>query len=228
MDADYSQIELRILAHISGDENMSEAFINNADIHTQTAAKIMKLPVEEVTPQIRSRAKAVNFGIVYGIGAFSLAKDVGITVKEASGFIANYLDTFTGVKEYMNTITQFAKDNGYVATLYNRKRILPEINNSNRNIQEMGKRMAMNTPIQGTSADIIKIAMVRVSNRLKAENMQAKLILQVHDELIVEAPLAEADKAAAILVEEMQNAAQLSVPLKVDVNKGENWYVAKG
>ena len=228
VDADYSQIELRILAHISGDENMREAFINNADIHTQTAAKIMKLDVEDVTPQIRSRAKAVNFGIVYGIGAFSLAKDVGITVKEASQFIQNYLDTFTGVKEYMSTITQFAKDNGYVSTLYNRKRILPEINNSNRNIQEMGKRMAMNTPIQGTSADIIKIAMVKVANRLKAENMQAKLILQVHDELIVEAPLAEADKAAKILVEEMQNAAQLSVPLKVDVNKGENWYVAKG
>lgn len=228
VDADYSQIELRILAHISGDENMREAFINNADIHTQTAAKIMKLDVEDVTPQIRSRAKAVNFGIVYGIGAFSLAKDVGITVKEASQFIQNYLDTFTGVKEYMSTITQFAKDNGYVSTLYNRKRILPEINNSNRNIQEMGKRMAMNTPIQGTSADIIKIAMVKVASRLKAENMQAKLILQVHDELIVEAPLAEADKAAKILVEEMQNAAQLSVPLKVDVNKGENWYVAKG
>ncbi|MBR2028771.1 MAG: DNA polymerase I [Oscillospiraceae bacterium] len=228
VDADYSQIELRILAHISGDENMREAFINNADIHTQTAAKIMKLDVEDVTPQIRSRAKAVNFGIVYGIGAFSLAKDVGITVKEASQFIANYLDTFTGVREYMNTITQFAKDNGYVATLYNRKRILPEINNSNRNIQEMGKRMAMNTPIQGTSADIIKIAMVKVAKRLKDEGMQAKLILQVHDELIVEAPVEEADKAASILVEEMQNAAQLSVPLKVDVNKGENWYAAKG
>lgn len=227
VDADYSQIELRILAHISGDESMREAFINNADIHTQTAAKIMKLPIEAVTPEIRSSAKAVNFGIVYGIGAFSLSKDVGITVKEASQFIKNYLDTFVGVKEYMNTITQFAKENGYVATLYNRKRILPEINNSNRNIQEMGKRMAMNTPIQGTSADIIKIAMVKVSQRLKAENMKAKLILQVHDELIVEAPLEEAEKAAAILQEEMQNAAQLSVPLKVDVNKGENWYVAK-
>ena len=228
VDADYSQIELRILAHISGDESMRSAFINNEDIHTQTAAKIMHLPVEEVTPQIRSRAKAVNFGIVYGIGAFSLAKDVGISMKEASQFIANYLDTFVGVKEYMSTITQFAKDNGYVSTLYNRKRILPEISNSNRNIQEMGKRMAMNTPIQGTSADIIKIAMVKVSQRLKDEGMRAKLILQVHDELIVEAPLDEADKAAAILAEEMQNAAQLSVPLKVDVNKGENWYVAKG
>ncbi|MBE6878616.1 MAG: DNA polymerase I [Ruminococcaceae bacterium] len=228
LDADYSQIELRILAHISGDESMREAFINNEDIHTQTAAKIMKLPVEMVTPQIRSRAKAVNFGIVYGIGAFSLAKDVGITVKEASQFISNYLDTFVGVKEYMNTITQFAKDNGYVATLYNRKRILPEISNSNRNIQEMGKRMAMNTPIQGTSADIIKIAMVKVANRLRDEGLKAKLILQVHDELIVEAPLDEAEKAAQILGEEMRNAAQLSVPLKVDVNRGENWYVAKG
>ncbi|MBR5251765.1 MAG: DNA polymerase I [Oscillospiraceae bacterium] len=228
LDADYSQIELRILAHISGDESMRNAFINNEDIHTQTAAKIMNLPVEMVTPQIRSRAKAVNFGIVYGIGAFSLAKDVGITVKEASQFIQNYLDTFTGVKEYMNTITAFAKENGYVSTLYNRKRILPEINNSNRNIQEMGKRMAMNTPIQGTSADIIKIAMVRVNQRLKEEGLRAKLILQVHDELIVEAPLEEAQKAAEILGDAMRNAAQLSVPLKVDVNKGENWYVAKG
>ena len=228
LDADYSQIELRILAHISGDESMRSAFINDEDIHTQTAAKIMHLPVEMVTPQIRSRAKAVNFGIVYGIGAFSLAKDVGITVKEASQFIQNYLDTFVGVKEYMNTITQFAKENGYVSTLYNRRRILPEINNSNRNIQEMGKRMAMNTPIQGTSADIIKIAMVKVAQRLKEEGLKAKLILQVHDELIVEAPLEEADRAAEILGEEMRNAAQLSVPLKVDVNKGENWYAAKG
>ncbi|MBE6888246.1 MAG: DNA polymerase I [Ruminococcaceae bacterium] len=228
VDADYSQIELRILAHISGDENMIASFINNEDIHTQTAAKIMNLPVEMVTPQIRSRAKAVNFGIVYGIGAFSLAKDVGITVKEASQFINNYLDTFTGVKEYMNTIVQFAKDNGYVSTLYNRKRILPEISNSNRNIQEMGKRMAMNTPIQGTSADIIKIAMVKVSQRLKDEGLKAKLILQVHDELIVEAPEEEAQRAMEILREEMQNSAVLSVPLKVDVNVGENWYVAKG
>lgn len=228
LDADYSQIELRILAHISGDETMRNAFTEDKDIHTQTAAKIMNLPEDMVTPQIRSRAKAVNFGIVYGIGAFSLAKDVGISVKEASLFIANYLDTFTGVKEYMNTIVQFAKDNGYVSTLYNRKRILPEIHNSNRNVQEMGKRMAMNTPIQGTSADIIKIAMVKVSQRLKEEGLEAKLILQVHDELIVEAPEAEAEKAAAILGEEMSNAAQLSVPLKVDVNKGENWYAAKG
>ena len=228
LDADYSQIELRILAHISGDETMRTAFIEDKDIHTQTAAKIMKLPEDMVTPQIRSRAKAVNFGIVYGIGAFSLAKDVGITVKEASQFIANYLDTFTGVKEYMNSIVQFAKDNGYVSTLYNRKRILPEIHNSNRNVQEMGKRMAMNTPIQGTSADIIKIAMVKVSQRLKEEGLKSKLILQVHDELIVEAPFDEAEKAAVILGEEMRNAAQLSVPLKVDVNKGENWYVAKG
>ncbi len=228
VDADYSQIELRILAHISGDETMRNAFIENQDIHTQTAAKIMHLAPEEVTPQIRSRAKSVNFGIVYGIGAFSLSKDVGITVKEAKQFIDNYLDTFKGVREYMNTITQFAKDNGYVTTLYNRKRILPELNNSNRNIQELGKRMAMNTPIQGTSADIIKIAMVKVAQRLKDEGMQARLILQVHDELIVEAPVAEAQKAAEILQQEMQNAAELSVPLKVDVNTGENWYAAKG
>ena len=228
LDADYSQIELRILAHISGDRVMRDAFLNGEDIHARTASQVLKMPIEMVTPQLRSRAKAVNFGIVYGIGAFSLSKDTGMTVKEADAFIKDYLHNFSGVAEYMNSITAFAKEYGYVNTLYNRKRILPEINNSNKNVQALGARMAMNTPIQGTSADIIKIAMVKVYNRLKAEGLKAQLVLQVHDELIVEAPLDEVEKAAAILSEEMQNAAQLSIPLKADVNCGKNWYIAKG
>lgn len=228
LDADYSQIELRILAHISGDTVMRDAFINGEDIHARTASQVLKLPIEMVTPQLRSRAKAVNFGIVYGIGAFSLSKDTGMTVKEADAFIKDYLHNFSGVAEYMNSITRFAREHGYVTTLYNRKRLLPEINNSNKNVQALGARMAMNTPIQGTSADIIKIAMVRVYNRLKKENMKSQLVLQVHDELIVEAPFDEVEKASLILSEEMQNAAQLSVPLKADVNSGENWYIAKG
>ncbi len=228
LDADYSQIELRILAHISGDKVMSEAFLNGEDIHARTASQVMKLPMEMITPQLRSRAKAVNFGIVYGIGAFSLAKDTGMTVKEADAFIKDYLHNFSGVSEYMDAITAFAKEHGYVNTLYNRKRLLPEINNSNKNVQALGARMAMNTPIQGTAADIIKIAMVKVYNRLKAEGLKSQLVLQVHDELIVEAPLDEMEKAAAILSYEMQNAAQLSIPLKADVNSGENWYIAKG
>jgi len=228
LDADYSQIELRILAHISGDKVMADAFLNGEDIHARTASQVLKMPMEMITPQLRSRAKAVNFGIVYGIGAFSLSKDTGMTVKEADAFIKDYLHNFSGVAEYMNTITAFAKEHGYVTTLYNRKRLLPEINNSNKNVQALGARMAMNTPIQGTSADIIKIAMVRVYNRLKAEKMKSQLVLQVHDELIVEAPFDEVEKASAILSEEMQNAAQLSVPLKADVNSGTNWYIAKG
>lgn len=228
LDADYSQIELRILAHISDDEMMKKAFINGEDIHTQTAAAILHLPTEMITSKLRSRAKAVNFGIVYGIGAFSLAKDTGISVKEADSFIKDYLETFKGVRAYMADITDFAKKNGYVTTLYNRKRLLPEMNNSNKNIQALGARMAMNTPIQGTSADIIKIAMVRVANRLAKEGLKAKLVLQVHDELIVETPFEEVDRARKILSEEMVGAAQLSVPLSADVNVGENWYAAKG
>ncbi|MDD3428712.1 MAG: DNA polymerase I [Oscillospiraceae bacterium] len=228
LDADYSQIELRILAHISGDEAMIEAFNSGADIHRSTAAKIYGLPDEMVTSQLRSSAKAVNFGIVYGIGAFSLSKDINVSVKEADAFIKNYLDNFKGVKQYMDTTIAEGTKNGYVATMYGRRRPLPELSSSNRNIKMLGERMAMNTPIQGTAADIIKLAMVRVAQRLAQEGLEAKLILQVHDELIVECPLAEQEKAAAILGEEMQNAAKLKVCLKADVNSGENWYDAKG
>ncbi|MEG2770558.1 MAG: DNA polymerase, partial [Oscillospiraceae bacterium] len=228
LDADYSQIELRILAHISDDETMKTAFLEGKDIHQSTAAKIYGVPENMITPQLRSSAKAVNFGIVYGIGAFSLSKDIGVSVKEADAFIKSYLDNFSGVREYMDKTVQFAKDNGYVKTLFNRRRALPEIQSSNFNVRSLGERMAMNTPIQGTAADIIKIAMIRVSKRLEDENLKAKLVLQVHDELIVEAPENEKEVAAKILGEEMQNAAKLAVPLRADVNTGLNWLEAKG
>lgn len=228
LDADYSQIELRILAAISDDEHMKAAFAAGEDIHRATAARVFDLPMDMVTPQLRSRAKAVNFGIVYGIGAFSLAKDINVSVKEADAFIKHYLEEYSGVKNYMDSTIAAGRENGYVTTLYGRRRALPELAAANRNIRALGERMAMNTPIQGTAADIIKLAMIKVSQRLAAEGLAAKLILQVHDELIVEAPLNEADKAALILGEEMQNAAKLSVALPAEVSRGKNWYAAKG
>lgn len=227
-DADYSQIELRILAHISDDENMKQAFLDGEDIHRATAARVHGLPPAMVTPQLRSSAKAVNFGIVYGIGAFSLSKDIGVSVKEADAFIKSYLDSFPGVKSYMDRTVAFGTDHGYVTTLYGRRRPLPELASSNRNVHALGERLALNTPIQGTAADIIKLAMIGVWRRLRAEGLKARLILQVHDELIVETPFDEAEKVAAILKEEMEGAASLSVPLSVDVHTGENWLEAKG
>ena len=227
VDADYSQIELRVLAHISQDKNMIAAFTSGEDIHTQTASQVFGLPPLFVTPELRRRAKAVNFGIVYGIGAFSLAQDIGVSIAEADRYIKDYLETYSGVKQYMEQTVAFAQENGYVSTLYHRRRYLPELASSNKNIQAFGRRVAMNTPIQGTAADIIKIAMVRVWERLRREGMSSRLILQVHDELIVEAPEAEAARAAAILREEMEQAAQLAVPLLVDVHTGKSWYDAK-
>lgn len=228
LDADYSQIELRILAHIAGDETMREAFESGQDIHRTTAAKVHGIAPEDVTPALRSSAKAVNFGIVYGIGAFSLSKDIGVSVKEADAFIKTYLGNFPSVKHYMDETIAKGRENGYVTTLYGRRRTLPELASSNFNLRALGERMAMNTPIQGTAADIIKLAMVRVHRRLAAEGLRAKLILQVHDELIVECPADEQERAAAILGEEMRGAASLSVPLSADVNSGETWYDAKG
>lgn len=226
-DADYSQIELRVLSHIADDEEMIKAFNDDVDIHTVTASQVFNMPLELVTPLMRSRAKAVNFGIVYGIGAFSLAKDIGVTRKEADDYIKGYLRHYAGVDKYMETVAKDAKENGYVSTLWGRRRYLPELNSSNGMLRAFGERVARNMPIQGTAADIIKIAMVRVYNRLKAENMDAKLILQVHDELIVEAPENEIDKAAKILSEEMENACKMKVRLRADVNTGKTWYDAK-
>ncbi len=227
-DADYSQIELRVLAHIADDEEMLKAFNDEVDIHTVTASQVFNMPIQLVTPLMRSRAKAVNFGIVYGIGAFSLAKDIGVTRKEADEYIKGYLRHYSGVDKYMETVVADAKEKGYVATLWGRRRYLPELTASNGMLRAFGERVARNMPIQGTAADIIKIAMVRVYNRLKTEKMEAKLILQVHDELIVEAPENEIEKASKILGEEMENACKMKVRLRADVNTGKTWFDAKG
>ena len=228
VDADYSQIELRVLAHIADDTEMIKAFKNGTDVHTVTASQVFGMPVDMVSSTMRSRAKAVNFGIVYGIGAFSLAKDIGVTRKEADNYIKAYLAHYSGVDSYMNEVVEKAKNQGYVDTMFGRRRYLPELTASNRNLRAFGERVARNMPIQGTAADIIKIAMIRVFNRLKSENMKSRLILQVHDELIVESPKEEAEKAAAILKEEMENAVKLNVPLIADANIGDTWYDAKG
>ena len=227
-DADYSQIELRVLAHIADDKAMIQAFKDGTDVHTVTASQVFNMPADMVTSSMRSKAKAVNFGIVYGIGAFSLAKDIGVSRKEADNYIKAYLSHYSGVDKYMQAVTEKAKKCGYVDTMFGRRRYLPELTSSNFNLRSFGERVARNMPIQGTAADIIKIAMVRVYDRLKAENMRARLILQVHDELIVEAPEDEAEKAAAILREEMENAVSLSVPLTADAHIGRTWYDAKG
>lgn len=223
VDADYSQIELRLLAHISGDKHMQEAFLSGEDIHTVTASQVFNTPIDEVTPLQRSRAKAVNFGIVYGISAWSLAQDIGVMQSEAKAYMEAYLSKYDGVREYMKAIVEKAKHDGYVQTLYARRRYLPELKSSNFNTRSFGERVALNMPIQGTAADIIKLAMVNVYNRFKAEGLKAKLILQVHDELICECPEVETQRVSDILREEMSGAARLSVPLTVDVKTGHSW-----
>ena len=227
VDADYSQIELRVLAHISGDENMQKAFRDNIDIHTVTASEVFNVPINMVTPLMRSRAKAVNFGIVYGIGAFSLSKDINVSVREAQKYINSYLAHFGSIDRYMKEVIEKAKIDGYVETLFGRRRYLPELSASNHNTRAFGERVARNAPIQGTAADIIKIAMVHVDERLKREGLSARLILQVHDELIVEAPAFEMMQVAMLLQEEMENAVHLSVPLTAEAAMGETWYDAK-
>ena len=226
VDADYSQIELRILAHVTGDEHMQRAFLSGEDIHRSTAARIYNLPPDQVSPRIRSSAKAINFGIMYGKGAYSLSKDIGVSVKEADAFLKSYLAAFPKVSGYMDKTIADARACGYVSTLFGRRRALPELTSTNHNIRASGERMARNTPIQGTAADVIKLAMVRVWRRLRDEKMESRLILTVHDELIVEAPEAEAEKAAAILREEMEGCVQYAVPLSTDVHIGKNWLEA--
>ena len=228
VDADYSQIELRVLAHMAGDATMRKAFTDNIDIHTVTASEVFGVPIDQVTPLMRSRAKAVNFGIVYGIGAFSLSKDIGVTVREAQKYIDNYLARFSAIDSYMKKTIEQAKADGYVSTLEGRRRYLPELAASNFNTRSFGERVARNAPIQGTAADIIKIAMVRVDERLRREGLEARLILQVHDELIVEAPAYESMQVAMLLQEEMENAVKLTVPLTAEASMGETWYEAKG
>jgi len=227
VDADYSQIELRVLAHLAQDQTMIEAFRSGEDIHAVTASQVFGVPLSEVTKSQRSHAKAVNFGIVYGIGEFSLSQDIGVSVKEAKAYIDSYLERYHGVREYMERTKREAKENGYVKTMMNRVRYIPELKASNFNVRSFGERAAMNTPVQGSAADIIKLAMVRVDERLRREGMESKLILQVHDELIVEAKQSEADEVKRILREEMENAVKLSVPLVVDMSEGHSWYEAK-
>ena len=227
IDADYSQIELRVLAHISQDKHMIGAFVAGQDIHAATASKVYHLPLDEITSAMRSSCKAVNFGIVYGISDFSLAQDIGVSRKEAAEFIKTYLDSYPGIENYMSTIKQTAHEQGYVTTLFGRRRAVPDIDSKNFNVRSAAERIAMNTPIQGTAADIIKIAMVRVRDRLKREGLESRLILQVHDELILEAPLREKDAAAKILTEEMENAFKMDAPLVAEANCGASWYEAK-
>jgi DNA polymerase-1 len=225
--ADYSQIELRVLAHIAGDDNLIQAFKDGMDIHTKTAADVFGVRPDEVTPLMRRHAKAVNFGIVYGISDYGLSQSLGITRKEAGEFINRYLESFPGVKAYMTDIVQKAKRDGYVTTLLNRRRYLPDITSRNFNRRSFAERTAMNTPIQGSAADIIKLAMVNMAKRLKAEGLKAKMLLQVHDELIFEAPKAEIERLKRIVPEVMENAVELKVPLVVDIAYGPTWYDAK-
>ncbi len=227
-DADYSQIELRVLAHISRDENMISAFKSGADIHTATAAQVFNMPQDMVTPIMRSRAKAVNFGIVYGIGAFSLSKDIGVTRKEADSYIKSYLATYPSVAKYMDNTIEQAKLDGFVTTLFGRRRYLPELNNSNGMLRAFGERVARNAPIQGTAADIIKMAMIKVFHKLKTDFPTAKLILQVHDELIVECDEKDAENVCRLLAEEMSACADMAVELTADAAYGKNWLEAKG
>ncbi len=227
LDADYSQIELRVLAAVCGDKNMQEIFLSGGDIHASTASQVFDLPVDFVTPELRRAAKAVNFGIIYGIGAFSLSKDIGVSVAEAKRYIQSYLDNFPEVSRFMDKTVEEGIKNGYVTTIFGRRRYIPELSSSNKMLQAFGKRAAMNAPIQGAAADIIKIAMVKVYNRLKAEKLDARLILQVHDELIIEACEKDAARASEVLAEEMNNAVKLSVPIPAEVQIGKSWFDAK-
>ena len=227
VDADYSQIELRVLAHIAHDKRMQEAFQSGEDFHTVTASQVFGVPIDAVTPLMRRHAKAVNFGIVYGISEFSLAQDIGVSRYEAKAYIDSYLEKYHGVREYMHNIVETAREQGYVETIFHRRRAIPEIKSSNFNVRSGAERIALNTPVQGSAADIIKLAMVRVHAALEEEGLQAQLVLQVHDELIVECPAFEAMRVMQIVTEQMEHAVQLEVPLVAEAKMGESWYAAK-
>lgn len=227
MDADYSQIELRVLAHITGDTGLVEAFENGEDIHTVTASQVFGVPIQDVTGYMRSRAKTVNFGIIYGIGDYSLSKDLGITRKEARKYIDDYLDRYPGVKQYMDNTVEHAKKYGFVTTVFNRRRYVPEVRSSNFNMRCFGERVSMNTPIQGSAADIIKVAMVKVHDEINKRNLKSKLVLQVHDELIIDTCREELDDMMDILKKCMENAVELKVPLITEIKSGDNWYETK-
>ena len=227
VDADYSQIELRVLAHMSGDEQLIQAYKEDQDIHKITASQVFHTPLDQVTPLQRRNAKAVNFGIVYGISSFGLSQDLSITRKEAGEYIEKYFQTYPQVKEFLDRMVSDAKEKGYSETMFGRRRPMPELKSSNFMQRSFGERIAMNSPIQGSAADIIKIAMIRVKERLEVLHLKSRLILQVHDELLIEAKAEEIENVTKILREEMENAARLSVPLEVDIHTGKNWYEAK-
>lgn len=227
IDADYSQVELRVLAHISGDENMIYAFNHNEDIHRQVASKILNIPMEEVTKEQRSSAKAVNFGIVYGISDYGLANQIGVSNKQAKEYISQYLEKYNGIKQFMDEIVERAKNNGYVETLFGRRRYIPEIKSSNYMVRQFGARVAMNTPIQGTAADIMKIAMINVYNELKQSKISARIVLQIHDELLLEVSENDKEEAKKILKNCMERAKKLVVPLQVELSEGDSWYEVK-
>lgn len=227
IDADYSQIELRVLAHISQDENMIHAFNNGEDIHKQAASKVFNIPIEQVTKEQRSSAKAVNFGIVYGISDFGLANQIGVSNKEAKEYINQYLKKYSGIKHFMDDIVESAKEKGYVETLFGRRRYVPEIKSSNYMVRQFGSRVAMNTPIQGTAADIMKIAMINVNKALNEKNINGKIVLQIHDELLLEVSKEDKEQAKQILKNSMENAMKLSVPLEVEISEGDSWYEVK-
>ena len=227
IDADYSQIELRVLAHVSKDSHMQEAFKNNEDIHKQAASKVFKVPINEVTKAQRSEAKAVNFGIVYGISDFGLAEQLGIGRKQAKKYIEEYLTQYSGIKSYMDNITNEAKEQGYVETIFHRRRYIPELQSKNYMVRQFGSRVAMNTPIQGTAADIMKLAMINVYNELKKRNLKSRIVLQVHDEMMIEAPKEEKEEVKKILKEQMEKVVKLDIPLIAEISEANNWYECK-
>ena len=227
IDADYSQIELRVLAHMSEDNHMCQAFENGEDIHKQAASKVLHKPIEEVTKEERSRAKAVNFGIVYGISDFGLGEQLGIGRKAAKTYIEQYLEEYSGIKRYMENVVEEAKRKGYSSTMFGRRRYIKELSSSNYMVREFGKRAAMNTPIQGTAADIMKIAMIKVYNEIKSRKLKSKIVLQVHDEMMIEAPIEEKEQVKEILKKSMENATILKVPLVAEISEASNWYECK-
>ena len=227
IDADYSQIELRVLASISGDKHMIEAFKEGQDIHKQAASKVFKTPIEEVTKEQRSNAKAVNFGIVYGISEFGLGEQLGISRKQAKKYIDEYLEQYAGIKEFMDNIKEEAKEKGYVETMFHRRRYIPELKSKNYMVRQFGARAAMNTPIQGTAADIMKISMLKVFDEIKKRKLKSKIVLQVHDEMMLEVPLEEKDEVQKIIKDCMESAVELKVPLVAEISEAENWYDCK-
>ena len=227
IDADYSQIELRVLASMSGDEHLINAYKNARDVHQQTASQVFGVPLDEVTPEMRRNAKAVNFGIVYGISAFGLSDNLSITREEARAYMDSYFETYPGVKKFLDGLVASGREKGYVSTLYGRRRPVPELLSANFNQRLFGERVSMNSPIQGTAADIMKIAMVNVDKALQEEGLKSRIVLQIHDELLIEAPEEEADQAEALLIREMEKAADLKVKLEVSSERGCSWYDTK-